>query len=78
MLIFEGETIMAKLKPILMVIAALAILFGLIWVGQGTGIFPYPASSFMVRDISWAYRGAALVVVGIIAIVWLRRPKSPE
>lgn len=60
-------------KQALVLAAALAVVIGLIWIGQGTGHFPYPASSFMIDDPSWAYRGAGLAVVGIIAIIFLRR-----
>ena len=41
-------------------IAVGTVIIGVIWIGQGTGVFPYPASSFMIDGMSWAYRGAAL------------------
>ena len=47
----------------------IAILVGLIWVGQGTGYFPYPSSSFMINDMAWAYYGIALAVLGLVALV---------
>ena len=50
----------------------LAALIGLVWIGQGTGYFPYPASSFMVSQIQWAYYGAALMVVGLV-LIWRGR-----
>jgi hypothetical protein len=56
-----------------LVVAVLVTLVGVIWIGQGTGYFPYPRSSFMIDQTPWAYRGAALVVVGVAAIVLLRR-----
>lgn len=52
---------------------ALAILVGLVWVGQGTGYFPYPASSFMINAMPWVYGGAALAVAGIAVVVLSRR-----
>jgi hypothetical protein len=52
----------------LLIVGALAILFGLIWIGQGTGYFPYPASSFMILQTNWAYYGAGLAAFGIILI----------
>ena len=52
---------------------AIAILIGLIWIGQGTGHFPYPRSSFMINDVAWAYYGAALAVVGLVAVAVSRR-----
>lgn len=60
-------------KRVLFLLAALAVIIGVIWIGQGTGVFPYPASSFMIDQMPWVYRGAALAVAGLIAIVLLRR-----
>jgi MYXO-CTERM domain-containing protein len=56
-----------------LVVAVLFTLVGVIWIGQGTGYFPYPRSSFMIDQTPWAYRGAALAAVGVAAIVLLRR-----
>ncbi len=50
-----------------------AVVIGIIWIGQGTGVFPYPASSFMIDQTPWAYRGGALAVAGLVAIFFLRR-----
>jgi hypothetical protein len=60
-------------KRVLFGLATLAVIIGVIWIGQGTGVFPYPASSFMIDQMPWVYRGAALAVAGLIAIVLLRR-----
>jgi hypothetical protein len=32
-----------------------AVVIGLIWIGQGTGYFPYPSSSFMINQVPWIY-----------------------
>ncbi len=61
------------LRTILLVAGILFLLLGLLWIGQGTGYFPYPAHSFMISQMTWAYRGAALAVAGIIAILISRR-----
>ena len=37
-----------------LVAGVLVVLIGLLWIGQGTGIFPYPRSSFMIDDTAWA------------------------
>jgi len=50
-------------------IGVIAILIGLVWIGQGTGYFPYPSSSFMINDVAWAYYGIALAVLGLVAVV---------
>ena len=64
------------MKTTLLVIGILATLTGLVWIGQGTGYFPYPPSSFMVSQTPWAYRGLALAVVGLIVIAASRRMVS--
>jgi hypothetical protein len=60
-------------KAALLVIGILAVLIGLIWVGQGTGYFPYPASSFMINQMPWVYWGAGLAALGLIALLVSRR-----
>jgi hypothetical protein len=57
------------MKHGLLSVGVFAILVGIIWIGQGTGYFPYPRSSFMVNDVAWAYYGAAVAVLGLIAVV---------
>jgi hypothetical protein len=64
---------MGSLKTALLIVGILAVLIGLIWIGQGTGYFPYPASSFMINAMPWAYRGAVLAVLGLVAVVVARR-----
>jgi hypothetical protein len=67
---------MPQARNALLSIGVIAILIGLIWIGQGTGYFPYPGSSFMINDLSWAYYGAALAGVGLLAIAISRRIDS--
>jgi hypothetical protein len=64
---------MSPLRIALHVLAALCILMGFIWIGQGSGHFPYPASSFMIAQTPWIFYGAALAAAGIVGIVLLRR-----
>ncbi|HVJ41156.1 MAG TPA: hypothetical protein VM639_06660 [Dongiaceae bacterium] len=61
------------MKRLGLAIAVLAILTGVIWIGQGSGYFPYPASSFMISETSWIYRGALLAAVGLVAFVLIAR-----
>ena len=56
----------------IVIVGGFACMIGLIWIGQGTGYFPYPERSFMISQMPWAYRGAALLVVGA-AMVWYGR-----
>ena len=60
---------MKSLKITLLVVGCLALLVGLVWIGQGTGYFPYPRSSFMINQMPWTYRGAGVAVAGLLAIV---------
>ncbi len=46
-----------------------AILMGGLWVGQGTGLIMWPASSFMLAQGQWAYIGAGLMLVGMF-LLW--------
>jgi hypothetical protein len=57
----------------LFIIGVIALLIGLVWIGQGTGIFPYPRSSFMINEVQWAYYGAATAIVGLLLMVYARR-----
>jgi hypothetical protein len=51
----------------------LLLLLGLLWIGQGTGVFPYPSASFMISDMGWAYRGAGVALAGIAVMLISRR-----
>lgn len=55
-------------------VAALSIVVGLVWIGQGTGFLK--GSSFMVGDPMWSAAGAVLVLLGAIvaAFGFIRRP----
>ena len=57
------------MRNVLLSVGIIAIFVGLIWIGQGTGYFPYPGSSFMINDMAWAYYGIALAVLGLVAVV---------
>jgi hypothetical protein len=61
------------MRTSLLVFGVIAILIGLLWVGQGTGYFPYPRSSFMIDQMPWAYYGIVLALVGLIAVTVSRR-----
>jgi uncharacterized membrane protein len=58
------------MRKILLIVGLLALALSLLWIGQGTGVINWPASSFMINQIQWAYYGAALAVVGLI-LFWL-------
>ncbi|MDO8980724.1 MAG: hypothetical protein Q7V17_15980 [Afipia sp.] len=60
------------MRILLLIIGAFAIIIGLLWIGQGTGYVSWPQSSFMISQIQWAYYGAALSLVGLLAIAFAR------
>lgn len=60
------------MKGLLIVIGAIAVLMGVIWMAQGSGIFPYPASSFMIDQSPWIAYGAVLALAGA-ALIWAGR-----
>ena len=64
---------MGLVKALVTIVGALAVLMGLLWIGQGLGIIMWPASSFMLADRQWAYNGAILAAVGVLVIVLVRR-----
>jgi hypothetical protein len=61
------------MQTLLTVIGIIAVLAGLVFIGQGSGYFPYPAESFMVSQTRWVYYGGAIAVVGLFLIVYARR-----
>ncbi|MGO4566264.1 hypothetical protein AB4Z52_14555 [Rhizobium sp. 2YAF20] len=64
---------MKSLKFVLSIFAALLIVAGLVWAAQGSGYFPYPASSFMIDETNWVYRGAMTAMVGAVLLFLARR-----
>ena len=61
------------MKTIVLIAGVLAVLMGLLWIGQGLGYIHWPASSFMLDQRPWALRGGILAVVGIVLILLSRR-----
>jgi hypothetical protein len=61
------------MRPVLTILGVILLLAGLVFMGQGSGYFPYPASSFMVNATQWIYYGAGIAVVGLVLIVVTRR-----
>ena len=54
------------MRKILTIIAVILLIGGLVFVGQGSGYFPYPAESFMINQIRWVYYGAVIAVAGLL------------
>ncbi len=53
----------------LLIVGFLALAVGLLWIGQGTGAFPWPRSSFMINQLQWAGYGAAMAGFGLV-LIW--------
>ena len=54
-------------------LAGVVVGAGLVWIGQGSGVFPYPASSFMINQTPWIYYGIVLAVAGAIVLFVSRK-----
>jgi hypothetical protein len=61
------------MKTLVLVLGVLAMLVGLVWIGQGSGYFPYPKSSFMIDQRPWIWWGLLLAAVGVAAVYFSRR-----
>ena len=64
---------LAAMKTFLLVLGVLAILIGVLWMGQGSGLVPWPKQSFMIDQRPWIWWGLLLAVVGVAVVVLSRR-----
>jgi hypothetical protein len=60
-------------RTIVTIAGGIAVLVGLLWVGQGLGYIHWPAYSFMVDQRPWAVYGGILALVGVLVIMRARR-----
>jgi hypothetical protein len=60
------------MKIALRIIGALVLLYGLHWIGQGTGWLPWPAGTIMDYNMNFTWAGLVLVAVGG-ALIWAGR-----
>ena len=62
------------MRTLLAFLGIILLIAGVVFMGQGSGYFPYPAESFMISQTRWIYYGAAIGIVGaLILISALRR-----
>jgi len=61
------------MKTVVLIVGVIALLMGLLWIGQGLNVVTWPASSFMIARWPWAIRGAVLALFGLGLLVWSRR-----
>jgi len=57
------------MKGLMTTIGVILLLSGLVFMGQGSRFFPYPAKSFMVGAPQWIYYGGGIAVVGILLLI---------
>jgi hypothetical protein len=60
-------------KIVSLIIGVLAVLSGLLWIGQGSGLVMWPSSSFMLDQRIWVMWGVLLATVGAGLIMLSRR-----
>ncbi len=61
------------MRSVLTILGVVLLLAGLVFMGQGSGYFPYPAESFMINAREWIYYGSAIAALGILLIIFARR-----
>lgn len=61
------------MKSLLTLIGIILLIMGLVFMGQGSGYFPYPAESFMISQTRWIYYGTGIAVVGLLLVIFARR-----
>ena len=64
---------MNALKGVMAIVGVALILVGGLWILQGLDIIRWPASSFMLGDLTWTRNGTVLAVVGVVLIWFARR-----
>jgi hypothetical protein len=60
------------MQTLLTVVGIIALIAGLVFMGQGSGYFPYPASSHMISQTRWIYYGGGIALVGLILLILAR------
>jgi hypothetical protein len=64
---------MAAIKLVLQIVGLLCLFAGILWVGQGTGVIRWPASSFMIDQRGWTVVGAGVAAIGAALVLLGRR-----
>ena len=64
------------MRFVLLIVGIVALMVGLLWIGQGTGYVHWPSTSFMISQIQWAYYGAGLAIAGLVLVYFARRNRN--
>ena len=60
---------MKDLASPLIVLGTVAGIVGAFFMLQGLGVIRWPADSFMLADAQWAWNGAVIAVLGLVALL---------
>lgn len=66
------------MKRLIRIVGIIAVVMGLLWMAQGSGLFPYPATSFMIDQSPWIIYGAILAAFGLALVFAARGPSTPR
>jgi hypothetical protein len=61
------------MNGLLLLIGVLALVAGILFVGQGSGYIRWPAESFMIGQTNWVYYGGGIAIAGLLLIMVARR-----
>ena len=61
------------MNAVLTIIGVVLLIAGVVFMGQGSGYFPYPASSFMISQTRWIYYGGGIAIAGLVLVIISRR-----
>lgn len=61
------------MRTLLTILGIVLVIAGIVFIGQGSGYFPYPAESFMISQTRWVYSGAAIAVAGALILIFALR-----
>ena len=66
---------MTRFRPALLGLGVIAMIMGALFAAQGSGLFPYPRSSFMIDQSPWIWRGGILFGLGALTAIASRRSR---
>ena len=61
------------MKTALLIVGMVLFVFGLHWIGQGTGWLPWPANTVMDYNMAFTWYGLVLTGIAVVVIWYARR-----